>query len=222
MSHSVSARALPRLGTACDECRRRKQRCDGQQPACRVCQESGLICRTTQRGTRGPKKGYIKALKDRVSELEALLQSHVSTKQQQVEQPRESNSEGLCDMILPTPSTGLSDEPLNNDIPFWLPEMTENAEAFTGHLAELTSASMLSLTSSNYPQITSMMHAELYDSPLKSCFYRALLLTFAGINSISIVCIRLYPSSIRDDTYLGPRHLTRPHHVFAFNILHGH
>ncbi|KAJ4146177.1 hypothetical protein NW754_001641 [Fusarium falciforme] len=161
MSHSVSARALPRLGTACDECRRRKQRCDGQQPACLVCQESGLICQTTQRGTRGPKKGYIKALKDRVSELEALLQSHVSTEQQQVEQPRESNSEGLYDMILPTPSTGLSDEPLNNDIPFWLPETTENSEAFTGHLAELTSASMLSLTSSNYPQITSMMHAEL-------------------------------------------------------------
>ncbi|KAH7234145.1 hypothetical protein B0J15DRAFT_517419 [Fusarium solani] len=161
MSHSVSARALPRLGTACDECRRRKQRCDGQQPACRVCQESGLICQTTQRGTRGPKKGYIKALKDRVSELEALLQSHVGTEQQQVEQPRESNSEGLYDMILPTPSTGLSDELLNNDIPFWLPETTENAEAFTSHLAELTSASMLSLTSSNYPQITSMMHAEL-------------------------------------------------------------
>jgi hypothetical protein len=88
-------------------------------------------------------------------------------------------------------------------------------------LAELTSASMLSLTSSNYPQITSMMHAELYDSSLKSCFYRALL-TFTGINSISTVCICLYPFSIRDDTYLGPRLLPRPRHAFVFNMLYGH
>lgn len=166
MSHPVSGRALPRLGTACDECRRRKQRCDGQQPACRVCQESGLTCQTTQRGARGPKKGYIKALKDRVLELEALLQNHVGAENSN----QESNPEIPYDIILPTPSTGLSDEPLNGDIPFWLPAMSENPIALTGPLSELTPASMPSLASSNLPQITSMMHAELYDISVKSRF----------------------------------------------------
>ncbi|RSM04360.1 hypothetical protein CDV31_010062 [Fusarium ambrosium] len=154
MSSTISARALSRLGTACDECRRRKQRCDGQQPTCRVCLESGLACQTTQRGTRGPKKGYIKALKDRVSQLEALLQNHVGTEKLQ----QESNLDIPYDMMRPTPST---DDQLNNNIPFWLPAAPGNAGTFPGHLDELTPASISSPTSPSPLQITSMMHAEL-------------------------------------------------------------
>ncbi|KAF7156319.1 hypothetical protein CNMCM5623_009712 [Aspergillus felis] len=28
---------------ACDECRRRKQRCDGKKPQCSVCQDTGVL-----------------------------------------------------------------------------------------------------------------------------------------------------------------------------------
>ncbi|RSL62831.1 hypothetical protein CEP53_004607 [Fusarium sp. AF-6] len=110
---------------------------------------------TTQRGTRGPKKGYIKALKDRVSQLEALLQNHVGTEKPQ----QESNLDIPYDMMWPTPST--TDDQLNSNTPFWLPAAPGNAGTFPGHLDELTPASISSPTSPSPPQITSMMHAEL-------------------------------------------------------------
>ncbi|OJJ43582.1 hypothetical protein ASPZODRAFT_73872 [Penicilliopsis zonata CBS 506.65] len=62
---------------ACDECRRRKLRCDGQQPQCSVCRETETRCQvTTQRGVRGPKRGHLKALKERLGHLEALLEGN--------------------------------------------------------------------------------------------------------------------------------------------------
>jgi hypothetical protein len=63
-----------RLGPACDECRRRKLRCDGQQPQCGVCRDTDNVCEITHRGARGPKKGHLKALKGRVEQLEAMLE----------------------------------------------------------------------------------------------------------------------------------------------------
>lgn len=72
-----------RTRAACEECRRRKLRCDGQQPKCGVCRTSGLRCEVTSRETRGPKKGHIKALKNRVLELEALLKGRYSAHQPQ-------------------------------------------------------------------------------------------------------------------------------------------
>lgn len=71
----VPTRVRQRPGAACDECRRRKLRCDGQQPQCGVCQETGVVCEVTQRGVRGPKKGHLKALKNRVVHLEAMLET---------------------------------------------------------------------------------------------------------------------------------------------------
>lgn len=66
---------------ACDECRRRKLRCDGQQPQCRVCRETGVVCEITQRAVRGPKKGHLKALKNRVLHLEAMLEGRFAAHQ---------------------------------------------------------------------------------------------------------------------------------------------
>ncbi|KAJ5591586.1 fungal-specific transcription factor domain-containing protein [Penicillium hispanicum] len=72
---------IPRGRQACDECRRRKLRCDGQQPQCRVCRETGVVCEITQRGVRGPKKGHLKALKNRVLHLEAMLDGRLAAHQ---------------------------------------------------------------------------------------------------------------------------------------------
>lgn len=54
-------------GSACEECRRRKLRCDRQQPRCGVCAETGVECHITPlRPPRGPKRGQFKALQNRV------------------------------------------------------------------------------------------------------------------------------------------------------------
>ncbi|KAJ6785404.1 hypothetical protein PWT90_05780 [Aphanocladium album] len=65
-----------RPGTACSECRRRKLRCDGLRPKCTVCSQSGVECEVvTEKATRGPKKGYIQALRNRIAVLESQLAS---------------------------------------------------------------------------------------------------------------------------------------------------
>jgi hypothetical protein len=66
-----------RPGAACDECRRRKLRCDGQHPQCGVCRDTNVVCEVTQRGVRGPKKGHLKALKNRIVHLEAMLETRL-------------------------------------------------------------------------------------------------------------------------------------------------
>ncbi|CEJ61681.1 hypothetical protein PMG11_10205 [Penicillium brasilianum] len=70
-------RGRQRPGAACDECRRRKLRCDGQHPQCGVCRDTDVVCEITQRGVRGPKKGHLKALKNRIVHLEAMLETRL-------------------------------------------------------------------------------------------------------------------------------------------------
>ncbi|KAK2603398.1 hypothetical protein N8I77_009860 [Diaporthe amygdali] len=84
-----------RPGYACDECRRRKLRCDGRQPQCSLCQGAGIVCEVTQRGLRGPKKGYLKALKNRVVQLEALLESRLRAQQRQQGHDEQQNEQQI-------------------------------------------------------------------------------------------------------------------------------
>ncbi|ENI04527.1 hypothetical protein COCC4DRAFT_196659 [Bipolaris maydis ATCC 48331] len=68
------SRQLP--GLACDECRRRKLRCDRVQPQCGVCRDSATTCvTTTTRQPRGPKRGHLRALQSRIVALERRLSS---------------------------------------------------------------------------------------------------------------------------------------------------
>ncbi|KAF2139473.1 uncharacterized protein K452DRAFT_77823 [Aplosporella prunicola CBS 121167] len=61
-------------GLACEECRRRKARCDRARPQCSTCTESGTPCVVVdKRPPRGPKKGRMKALRNRVASLEWQL-----------------------------------------------------------------------------------------------------------------------------------------------------
>lgn len=74
MSESVEAETRPqsrqRPGGACEECRRRKLRCDRRQPQCGMCAASGSECHiTTNRAPRGPKRGYLKAMQARIGKL---------------------------------------------------------------------------------------------------------------------------------------------------------
>ena len=65
----------PRL--ACEQCKRRKIRCDKGSP-CSACKNADLDCRTVQRarlprGKSGKTRNHNKRLEDRVAKIEALL-----------------------------------------------------------------------------------------------------------------------------------------------------
>jgi hypothetical protein len=51
-----------RVTTACEECRRRKERCDGGKPACQRCMNVGRTCSYNQGRKRGLKTGYVRGL----------------------------------------------------------------------------------------------------------------------------------------------------------------
>lgn len=148
ISTSIATRGRHRPGSACDECRRRKLRCDGQQPQCGVCQESGVVCEVTQRGARGPKKGYLKALRNRVLHLETMLESRLAAGQQPPQRGTGSSSE----ITLPTPPLQLSDTTAVDHAQSWLPAATTSASEpekplSSSSLPDLGSLSGGSLTS---------------------------------------------------------------------------
>ncbi|KAI1385803.1 fungal-specific transcription factor domain-containing protein [Hypoxylon trugodes] len=71
-------RAEPRQqpGYACEECRKKKLRCDRQRPQCGACANAQISCEVNdRRAPRGPKKGSIGALRNRIMALERRLSS---------------------------------------------------------------------------------------------------------------------------------------------------
>ncbi|KAK8034667.1 hypothetical protein PG993_009662, partial [Apiospora rasikravindrae] len=77
---STPPRKRSKVSRACDECRRKKVKCDstsesGEEP-CSNCRRSNIRCmfsRIPQK--RGPSKGYIKELADRINHIEGKLNS---------------------------------------------------------------------------------------------------------------------------------------------------
>ncbi|OQE31273.1 hypothetical protein PENSTE_c001G02859 [Penicillium steckii] len=52
-----------RIYRACDQCRRRKSKCDGEQPVCSICQQANRACTyETGGGRRGLPSGYVRSL----------------------------------------------------------------------------------------------------------------------------------------------------------------
>ncbi|KAJ9667345.1 Glucose-responsive transcription factor [Coniosporium apollinis] len=75
--NSSSARKRSKVSRACDECRRKKIRCDATSEngpeACTSCKRTGAVCQfSRQPMKRGPSKGYIKELAERVARIEAI------------------------------------------------------------------------------------------------------------------------------------------------------
>lgn len=66
---STDHNGVPRLKrTACILCRRRKLRCDQIRPKCGTCERLGHDCQYDEGGRKksGPKRGYVKALEQRL------------------------------------------------------------------------------------------------------------------------------------------------------------
>ncbi|EMC99675.1 hypothetical protein BAUCODRAFT_346869 [Baudoinia panamericana UAMH 10762] len=73
-------RERTKVSRACDECRRKKIRCDAVDEtgitACSNCARTGAICAfSRQPMKRGPSKGYIKELAERLDSLESQVHS---------------------------------------------------------------------------------------------------------------------------------------------------
>ncbi|KAI8626274.1 fungal-specific transcription factor domain-containing protein [Xylariaceae sp. FL1651] len=61
-------------GHACEACRKKRIRCDRGAPKCAACATSGSVCVVKiTRPPRGPKKGYIQALRKKIDDLQILL-----------------------------------------------------------------------------------------------------------------------------------------------------
>ena len=62
-----------RISSACIACRSKKQKCSGDHPECLQCLDAGQACTWPEQKKRGPSKGYIEALENRLHETEQLL-----------------------------------------------------------------------------------------------------------------------------------------------------
>ncbi|KAH6719173.1 fungal-specific transcription factor domain-containing protein [Leptodontidium sp. MPI-SDFR-AT-0119] len=61
---------------ACIICRKRKLKCDGTKPSCSTCTRLGHSCAYDEvRRKSGPKRGYVKALEERLKQVETLLKT---------------------------------------------------------------------------------------------------------------------------------------------------
>ncbi|AEO54258.1 hypothetical protein MYCTH_2296636 [Thermothelomyces thermophilus ATCC 42464] len=61
---------------ACMICRKRKLKCDGIKPSCSTCSRLGHNCAYDEvRRKSGPKRGYVKALEERLKQVETLLKT---------------------------------------------------------------------------------------------------------------------------------------------------
>ncbi|KAI0173503.1 putative Zn(II)2Cys6 transcription factor [Hypoxylon sp. FL1284] len=64
----------PQLRIACEECRRKRIRCDRGIPQCMPCATAGKTCVVRENcPRRGPKKGYLKTLQNKIEDLQTRL-----------------------------------------------------------------------------------------------------------------------------------------------------
>ncbi|KAG5912660.1 hypothetical protein E4U42_002023, partial [Claviceps africana] len=74
-AHANSSVSKPKR-LACMICRKRKLKCDGVRPSCSTCSRLGHSCAYDEhRRKSGPKRGYVKALEERLKQVETLLRT---------------------------------------------------------------------------------------------------------------------------------------------------
>jgi hypothetical protein len=68
----VGTSSQSRIAQACDRCRSKKIRCDGNRPCCSQCANVGFECRTSDKlSRRAFPRGYTESLEERVRALES-------------------------------------------------------------------------------------------------------------------------------------------------------
>ncbi|CAG8950541.1 hypothetical protein HYFRA_00002748 [Hymenoscyphus fraxineus] len=103
---------------ACIICRKRKLKCDGAKPSCSTCTRLGHSCAYDEvRKKSGPKRGYVKALEERLKQVETLLK----TQEPIANPPKEvapgsfttSNASGTTPRTVSAPDFGIANGPIN-------------------------------------------------------------------------------------------------------------
>ncbi|KAK8075459.1 fungal-specific transcription factor domain protein [Apiospora hydei] len=121
MKSHTETRQLP--GPACEECRRRRSRCDRVRPKCGLCTEIGRNCVImNKRSQRGPKKGQLEELRSRVGNPRQVIQPTLELKL--------VSQQGL-DSVLPSTESIESvfkGDPVADSGPYESSETTENEE----------------------------------------------------------------------------------------------
>ncbi|KAE8148526.1 fungal-specific transcription factor domain-containing protein [Aspergillus avenaceus] len=123
--HQQLSKTRPRQspGAACEECRRRKLRCDRKMPQCGVCATSGVLCQfNNTRPERGPKKGNLQQLQQRMAALEERLML-ATENSVLVEDPMEMSKDPMAvDMAKVNPIPPCSPDGNMSVLNFRLPE----------------------------------------------------------------------------------------------------
>ncbi|PNP51827.1 hypothetical protein THARTR1_07596 [Trichoderma harzianum] len=123
-------------GFACENCRRRKARCDRVRPECSLCAEMGVTCVVIeQRPQRGPKKGQLDEMRTRIAELEWQLGK-------QVNRPKTAE---------PTPADALCGGTTATPIPPLTLDVDDSAN--TSHLLSASALQTVTPASSTTPSI---------------------------------------------------------------------
>ncbi|EHA21624.1 hypothetical protein ASPNIDRAFT_183395, partial [Aspergillus niger ATCC 1015] len=86
---------------ACEECRRRRAKCDGSRPVCGRCFGRHLSCQYSAKedGRQPAPKSYVVLLRDRIEMLEAVLRMHGITPTPTTGTGGSSDAEGLCEAL---------------------------------------------------------------------------------------------------------------------------
>ncbi|KAJ0340612.1 hypothetical protein COL922a_003206 [Colletotrichum nupharicola] len=107
LGDSTPPRKRSKVSRACDECRRKKVKCDAQSDSgdnpCSNCKRSGIRClfsRVPQK--RGPSKGYIKELADRINSIEGKLE--IQSPGEDASRKRPFSSISSADLSTPAPT----------------------------------------------------------------------------------------------------------------------
>ncbi|KAL6791599.1 fungal-specific transcription factor domain-containing protein [Trichoderma sp. SZMC 28012] len=98
---------------ACMICRKRKLKCDGIRPSCSTCSRLGHNCAyDEQRRKSGPKRGYVKALEERLKQVETLLKTQEPaakspTKGVGMQIPGANNNQANASASMPMPNSNM-------------------------------------------------------------------------------------------------------------------
>ncbi|KAI8598686.1 hypothetical protein EDD21DRAFT_309049, partial [Dissophora ornata] len=84
-SNGNSQQKRSKITKACDNCRRRRVKCDGVPEGCGGCRAAKTQCvYTTSNTKRGPPKGYVEVIEDRLGKIENMLAGIVRKKKKNV------------------------------------------------------------------------------------------------------------------------------------------
>ncbi|KAK3303247.1 uncharacterized protein B0T15DRAFT_401872 [Chaetomium strumarium] len=139
-------RKRTKVSRACDECRRKKIKCDAQseasEEACSNCRRSNTQClfsRVPQK--RGPSKGYIKELADRINSIEGKLNTSVGGLERRVSSEVFASPGAPGDDSRKRPFSSISGDSFQTPSPSRIPSISTEHRPIMPHVQPDLSAS---------------------------------------------------------------------------------